>query len=137
MNSHQGKPEPGVVINPPASLLGVRNAILRGKAKQHHIADFPGPLSIKSVVRGSAMWGTNEAERLVDVSNYLILNSGQSYSLTIDSRETVETFCLFFRCGDRRRRMPGGEHEFCIPAGQSHSRFGARERELSSLSRIL
>jgi AraC-like DNA-binding protein len=61
--------------------------------------DFPGPLSIKSVVRGSALWGTNEAERLVDGSNYLILNSGRSYSLTIDSRETVETFCLFFRRG--------------------------------------
>jgi len=99
MNSHQRKPEPDVVINPPALLLGVRNAILRGRAKQHHIADFPGPLSIKSVVRGSAIWGTNEAERLVDGSNYLILNSGRSYSLTIDSRETVETFCLFFRRG--------------------------------------
>ena len=99
MNLQQRKPEPGVVINPPASWLGVRNAILRGKAKQHHVADFPGPVSIKTVVRGSAWWATSEAERLVDCSNYLILNSGRSYSLTIDSRETVETFCLFFRRG--------------------------------------
>jgi AraC family transcriptional regulator len=99
MNLHQPKHAPGVVINPPACLLGVRNAILSGKAKQHHVADFPGPLSIKTVVRGSAWWRTNEAERLVDGSNYLILNSGRSYSLTIDSRETVETFCLFFRHG--------------------------------------
>jgi AraC family transcriptional regulator len=99
MNLHSRKTEPGVIINPPASLLGVRNAILWGKAKQHHIADFPGPLSIKTVVRGSALWGTDEAERLVDAGNYLILNSGRSYSLTIDSRETVETFCLFFRHG--------------------------------------
>jgi AraC family transcriptional regulator len=99
MNFQQRKPEPDVVINPPASLLGVKSAILRGKAKQHYVADFPGPLSIKSVVRGSASWATNEAERLVDGSNYLILNSGRSYTLTIDSRETVETFCLFFRSG--------------------------------------
>jgi AraC-like DNA-binding protein len=99
MNSQQRKPEPGLVINPPASLLGLRNAILRGKAKQHHFADFPGPLSIKSVVRGSASWATSDAERRVDAGSYLILNSGRSYSLTIDSRETVETFCLFFRRG--------------------------------------
>jgi AraC family transcriptional regulator len=99
MNLRQQKHEPGVVINPPASWLGRGNAIIRGKAKQYHVADFPGPLSIKTTARGSAWWTTSEAERLVDGSNYLVLNSGRSYSLTIDSRETVETFCLFFRHG--------------------------------------
>ncbi len=88
-----------VVVNPPAALLGARNAILWGKGKQYHVPDFPGPLSIKTVVRGSALWSTSDANRLVDEGSYLILNSGQTYSITIDSRQTVETFCLFFRRG--------------------------------------
>jgi AraC family transcriptional regulator len=72
---------------------------LWGRGKQYHVADFPGPLSIKSVVHGSARWRTNEADRLVDESSYLVLNSGQTYSMTIDSHALVETFCLFFRHG--------------------------------------
>src|ERR1700730_9112451 len=88
-----------VAINQPPALLGTRIAILWGRGKQYHVADFPGPLSIKSVVRGSARWRTSEADRLVDESSYLLLNSGQTYSITIDSHQPVETFCLFFRHG--------------------------------------
>jgi len=91
--------ETRVAINPPAAWLGSQNAILWGKGKQYHVANFRGPLSIKSVVRGSARWSTSEAERLVDESCYLVLNSKQNYSITIDSLATVETFCLFFRNG--------------------------------------
>jgi AraC-like DNA-binding protein len=91
--------KPLVWINPPPEELGGTNAIVWGRAKQYHVAEFPGPLSIKTVVRGSAMWGTREAQRLVDQGNYLVLNAGQRYSLTLDARETVETFCLFFRDG--------------------------------------
>jgi AraC family transcriptional regulator len=87
------------VINPTASHIGAANAILWGRARQYHVAEFPGPLSIKSVVRGSGVWGTAEAERVVDSGNYLVLNAGRPYSLTIDAREIVETFCLFFRAG--------------------------------------
>jgi AraC family transcriptional regulator len=92
-------PKPLVLINPPPAEMGGTNAIVWGRAKQYHVAEFPGPLSIKTVVRGSAMWGTREAERLVDRGSYLVLNAGQRYSLTVDARETVETFCLFFRNG--------------------------------------
>ncbi len=99
MNGNSKTPAPQVVVNPPAALLGARNAILWGKGKQYHVADFPGPLSIKTVTRGSARWITSEADRLVDEGSYLVLNSGQTYSLTIDSHQTVETFCLFFRRG--------------------------------------
>jgi AraC-like DNA-binding protein len=91
--------KPVVLINPPPTEMGRTNAIVWGRAKQYHVAEFPGPLSIKTVVRGSAMWGTREAERLVDSRSYLVLNAGQRYSLTVDARETVETFCLFFRNG--------------------------------------
>jgi AraC family transcriptional regulator len=99
MSSNPKRPAPRVVVNPRASVLGTRNAILWGKGKQYHVADFLGPLSVKTVVRGSAHWSTPEAHRLVNESSYLLLNSGQTYSLTIDSHETVETFCLFFRRG--------------------------------------
>ncbi len=99
MPGNANTPQTRVTINPPAAWLGARNAILWGKGKQYHVADFPGPLSIKSVVRGSARWCTNEADRLVDESSYLVLNSGQTYSMNIDSHEPVETFCLFFRHG--------------------------------------
>jgi AraC-like DNA-binding protein len=91
--------KPLVMINPPPAEMGRANAIVWGRAKQYHVAEFPGPLSIKTVVRGSALWGTREAERSVDCGSYLVLNAGQRYSLTVDAREMVETFCLFFRGG--------------------------------------
>jgi AraC-like DNA-binding protein len=97
--ANQTKPKPRVLINPAGTDIGSVNAILRGRAKQYHVAEFPGPLSIKSVVRGSGVWGTAEAERVVGPRNYLVLNAGRPYSITIDAREIVETFCLFFRAG--------------------------------------
>jgi AraC family transcriptional regulator len=88
-----------VLINPPVSLLGVKNAVLTGRARQYHTPEFPGPLSIKTVVCGAARWQTSEADRRVDTGSYLILNNGHPYSLTIDAGEITETFCLFFRRG--------------------------------------
>jgi len=87
------------MLNPPPAEMGATNAIVWGRAKQYYVAEFLGPLSIKTVVRGSAMWQTREAERLVDSGGYLVLNAGRAYSLTVDAQETVETFCLFFRNG--------------------------------------
>lgn len=88
-----------MLINPAGPLIGAANAIIWGRARQYHVAEFPGPLSIKSVVRGTGIWETAEAERVVDTRSYLVLNAGQPYSITIDAREIVETFCLFFRPG--------------------------------------
>jgi AraC family transcriptional regulator len=88
-----------VLINPNGPQISTTNAIICGRARQYHVTEFPGPLSIKSVVRGSGVWGTAEAERVVDSGSYLVLNAGRPYSLTINSREIVETFCLFFRPG--------------------------------------
>jgi AraC-like DNA-binding protein len=91
--------ESRVLINPTGPQIGAANAIIWGRARQYHVAEFPGPLSIKSVVTGSGIWETAEAERVVDTGSYLVLNAGQPYSITIDAREIVETFCLFFRPG--------------------------------------
>ena len=99
MASIRTKVEPRVAINPVALQMGAGNTIIWGRAKQYYVGEFPGPLSIKSVVRGAGTWGTRDGERVVDSGNYLVLNAGRPYSLTIDARETVESFCLFFGAG--------------------------------------
>ncbi len=88
-----------VLINPPAPEIGTRHSMLWGRGRQYHVADFRGPLSIKSVVRGAALWETKHGRFLVDPGSYLVLNEGQRYSITIDAEEPVETFCLFFKKG--------------------------------------
>src|SRR5882762_1498730 len=88
-----------VLINPPSSELGCTTAILRATARQHHVRDFPGPLSIKTVVRGSARWKTEAGEFCIDESSLLVLNRREPYSLNIDSRQPVSTLCVFFEDG--------------------------------------
>jgi AraC family transcriptional regulator len=89
-----------ITINPPANELGKRHAILWGRGRdRYHVKEFPGPLSIKSVVRGEAVWQTAAGRFPVDSGSYLLLNDRQIYSLTIDSRAPVETFCIFFERG--------------------------------------
>jgi AraC-like DNA-binding protein len=88
-----------VLINPPAALLGTTNAILRGVGRQHFVRDFPGPLSVKCVIRGSGRWQTEDGDFHVDEQSLLVLNHQQPYDLTIDNREPVSTCCLFFARG--------------------------------------
>ena len=88
-----------VLVNPPASRLGEQNAILTGRGQRYLVRDFPGPLSIKSVRRGEALWETSRGRFALRPGSYLIVNEGHPYSLTIESRAPVETFCVFFRRG--------------------------------------
>ena len=83
----------------PAQTIGRRNTILWGKARTHQVSNFPGPLSIKFVIRGSAVWQTDDARWVVGPGTYLILNHGRTYSITVDATEPIETFCLFFKPG--------------------------------------
>ena len=85
--------------NPAASVLGRVNAILTGRSCQYAVKDFAGPLSVKSVISGSAVWQTGRRRTIVYPGSALILNDGEAYSLEIDSRAPVETFCVFFRQG--------------------------------------
>jgi AraC-like DNA-binding protein len=127
--ANRTKPEARVLINPAGPQIGAANAVIWGRAKQYHVAEFPGPLSIKSVVRGAGVWGTAEAERVVDSGNYLVLNAGRPYSLTIDAREIVETFCLFFRPG-----FVEDVHcvESCDPVALLDEPFAAEQHENKS-----
>lgn len=91
---------PGSSPREPATpAIGRENTFLWGKSRTHHVANFPGPLSIKFVIRGSAVWETSDARWVVRPGTYLILNHGRTYSITVDSAEPVETFCLFFKPG--------------------------------------
>jgi hypothetical protein len=61
VKASRAKPEARVLVNPTGTQIGAANAIIWGRAKQYHVAEFPGPPSIKSAVRGSGVWGTAEA----------------------------------------------------------------------------
>ena len=85
-----------VAINPRTLGLRSPNTILAGRARRYVVDGFAGPLSLKTVVRGSAVWSTREGAHRVSPSSVLVLNHGQRYSMLIDSPIEAETFCLFF-----------------------------------------
>jgi len=89
----------GTVVNPPFAPSGSRNVILAGSGRRHYVPDFPGPLSIKSVVRGKGTWTANRNRFEVDADSILVLNHRQRYTILIDALEPVHTFCLFFSTG--------------------------------------
>jgi AraC-like DNA-binding protein len=79
--------------------LGRANAVLRGRSRVHFVKDFPGPLSIKSVIEGRVSWKTGGRELPVDPDSFLVLADGEPYSLEIESRTPVSTLCVFFQPG--------------------------------------
>jgi AraC family transcriptional regulator len=86
-------------INIPGRELGCENAILSGTSARHHVPDFEGCLSLKSVVHGAADWEADGRRFVVSRDCYLILNDRQHYTITIDSVQKATTFCLFFQRG--------------------------------------
>jgi len=90
---------PEIAINPPAHVFGRKNAILNARGRRYHQSEFTGPLSIKSVVRGSATWETRDGRYELVPGSVLLLNDGEEYSITVDALQPVETFCVFFERG--------------------------------------
>jgi AraC family transcriptional regulator len=89
-----------LIVNPAASRLGVENAVLWGRGnREYYVHDFPGPLSIKAVLKGSAEWRAGKSRFEIDAGSFLVLNDRQSYSMTIEPGPPVETFCVFFERG--------------------------------------
>lgn len=86
-------------VNPPATRLGQENAVLSGRGTRYYVPDFEGCLSVKSVVKGTAVWETESRRLVLNEDSWLILNNGQRYTITIDSLHPVTTFCLFFERG--------------------------------------
>ena len=89
----------GAIVNPQEAPGGDRNVILAGNGHYHYVRDYPGPLSIKSIVRGQATWSTHEGRFVLDADSILLVNNRQPYTILIDSPRPVVTFCLFFRDG--------------------------------------
>jgi AraC family transcriptional regulator len=89
-----------LIVNPAASSLGVENAVLWGRGnREYYVHDFPGPLSIKTVLKGSAEWRAGKSRFEIDAGSFLVLNDRQPYSMTIEPGPPVETFCVFFERG--------------------------------------
>jgi AraC family transcriptional regulator len=80
-------------------VLGRHNLILRASARAHHVKDYPGPLSIKTVVKGQAAWRRDRRSLAVAQDSFLVLSDGEPYSLDIEAREPVHTCCVFFAKG--------------------------------------
>jgi AraC family transcriptional regulator len=84
---------------PDGARLGPDNVILHARARRHRLSDFAGPLSIKTVVNGTATWRVGGRDLVVDPGTFLVLGEGERYSLEIDSPRATETACAFFGGG--------------------------------------
>jgi AraC family transcriptional regulator len=89
----------GVLINPPEGMLGSVNAIYSGQSRRHLVENYAGPLSVKTMISGAALWHTEAGTQRVQPSSFLVLNKGTKYTLEMKSREPSHTFVLFFRNG--------------------------------------
>jgi AraC family transcriptional regulator len=90
---------PELAVNPPSSDLGRVNALLRGRARRYEYGRFAAPLSIKTVIEGSAMWEIGGARYEVTPGSALLVNDDEEYSIEVDALQPVETFCVFFARG--------------------------------------
>ena len=84
---------------PNGSRIGSDNVVLHASARKHKVEHFPGPLSIKSVIRGQVSWIVEGRNLVVDPDSFLILNDGQKYSMDMDAPRPMETCCAFFQPG--------------------------------------
>jgi AraC family transcriptional regulator len=87
------------LLNPPPHLLGTGNAIVGARGVRRYEHRFAGPLSVKGVMAGRAVWETGEGRFELVPGCALVLNDGEEYEVTIDALQPVETFCLFFERG--------------------------------------
>jgi AraC-like DNA-binding protein len=86
-------------FNPPFAELPHCSALLNGIARRYHVQQYRTTLSLKSVTRGAALYGTRQGRHLVTEDSFLILNNGQDYSLEFKGPSTTETLALFIEPG--------------------------------------
>jgi AraC family transcriptional regulator len=84
-------------VFPDGVRLGHDNLVLHARARRHVVRDFPGPLSIKTVLDGQVEWIVEGRRLLVDQDSFLVLHDGQKYSMDVDVPQPVETCCVFFQ----------------------------------------
>ena len=92
-------PPANAILLPQTQQFGSTNVILAARGRRHSVRDFPGPLSIKTVIDGRVAWKVEHRELCVDDSSFLVLNDGEPYSMEIDEHRPVTTCCVFFAHG--------------------------------------
>ncbi len=121
--------------------LGSVNAVLVARSRRHSVKDFPGPLSIKTVIEGEVAWKVGQKNIVVDDSSFLVLNNKEPYSMEIDTLQPVATCCVFFQHGfveavGRDLANPllqGLDDPYKLPATLSFlSRLHLRNRKLTA-----
>jgi len=130
-----------LLVNPRHNAFWDSHVVLNGRARDYYVGDFPGPVSIKSVVSGRAAWETSEGRFEIGPGSCLVLNDGQPYSITIESREVVQTLCVFFARGfveDVTRAIAGSDDELLADPWKRqpiefHERVHADDRVLTPL----
>src|SRR5687768_12853277 len=116
------------LLNPPAALLGTANAVVAGRSARYEHR-FAGPLSVKTVVAGTATWETRYGRFEVGPGSALVLNEGEEYEITVDALQPVETFCFFFERGfveDAWRASTTGSAELLDDAGDQTVAFSEK-----------
>jgi AraC family transcriptional regulator len=93
------KPKQPQYLFPDHASFGADNLVLHAKGRRHVVKDFPGPLSIKTVMSGEVGWIVGGRNIVVDARSFLVLGEGQKYSMDMDAPRPVETCCAFFRRG--------------------------------------
>lgn len=86
-------------LDAPCPEFGWPNMIMHARAASISFPEHTGPLSIKCAFDGEEVYRVDGRRLAINDSNYLILNDGQRYSSYIESKDPVETFCVFFRPG--------------------------------------
>lgn len=84
---------------PSGAAFHADSLVLHATAKRHVAENIAGPLSIKTVMRGEAIWRASGREVTVKPGEFLVLNAGEIYSIDIDSPNPVTTCCVFFAKG--------------------------------------
>lgn len=77
-----------------------QSSVLHERGWRRYEAQSPaGALSIKCMFGGTAHYETRLGRYRVDDGHYLLLNEGTPYTITIDSPQPLESFCIFFAPG--------------------------------------
>lgn len=110
-----------------------RSSVLHERGWRRYEAQSPaGALSIKCMFGGAAHYETRLGRYRVDDGHYLLLNEGTPYTITIDSPQPLESFCIFFAPGfvaqALRARITPGDHLLADPADRNGKPAGFFER---------
>jgi AraC-like DNA-binding protein len=91
-------------IRPDASMrnqnaLGAFSFVLHERGARSHFWSGTGCLSIKSFTGCEALYDAGRGLHKVDETSYLVLNSNQDYSISVEDGRHGESFCVFFEDG--------------------------------------